>query len=382
MSINMKVGQRYYDIIKHFEGCELTAYWDTYANVWTIGYGHTGADVYEGLTITQERANELLEQDTSRFISHVNKVTNVTLKQYEFDPMVSFAYNGGEGAYNDIVDLINKGDKQGAMVIHGQYIHGDGGVVAPGLVRRRSSEKDCFLNDDLSSIGIDTSPYPDGDGGITPPDPPTPPPDGFFSVKRPFLFNKDDSLFGTRFSYLKNKFKVVKVQGNCYTIIEDGKNKKIRVNKNNLKKWVEIKPPEPPLPSGIGAKIVETAKRCIGLPYEQDPSYNYKSEPLPPYVDCSSLCQWSYWNNGIEISRVTWTQIKEGNEVSLNDLKLADLIFTNFDSQGITQHVYLYSGFRDGQHWCIESPTWGIPCRERAFPLNETGRMVARRIIK
>lgn len=381
MPINMKVGQRFYDIIKHFEGCELTAYWDSIGGVWTIGYGHTGSDVYEGLTITQEQANALLEQDTKRFANHVNSVTNVTLTLYEFDPVVSFTYNAGEGAYNDIVTFINAGDKVGAMNVMKQYCHGNDGSVIEGLVRRRKAESDCFLSDDLSSIGVDTSGYPDHPTNPPdPPDPPTPVPKGFFSVKKPFIYSHEDSLFGTRFSFSKNKFKVIKVQGNCYTIVPDGGTKKIKVNKNNLRKWSDS--PTPPDPTNVQQRIVDMAKRCIGLPYEQDGTYNYKTEPLPPYVDCSSLCQWSYWNCGIEITRVTWTQILEGVEVQLNELQLADLIFTNFSSPTRPEHVYLYSGFYDGEHHCVEASTWGVPCRERIFKLGETGTMIARRIVK
>ena len=53
------------DLIKHFEGCRLTAYPDpgTGGDPWTIGYGHTGPDVYLGVTITQAEADHLLKQD-------------------------------------------------------------------------------------------------------------------------------------------------------------------------------------------------------------------------------------------------------------------------------------------------------------------------------
>ena len=40
--------------IQHFP-----AYWDQYGQVWTIGYGHTGSDVYQGLTITKAKAQSL-----------------------------------------------------------------------------------------------------------------------------------------------------------------------------------------------------------------------------------------------------------------------------------------------------------------------------------
>jgi lysozyme len=49
-------------LLKRHEGLRLTAYRCT-EGVLTIGYGHTGVDVKEGLTITKEHAEELLVKD-------------------------------------------------------------------------------------------------------------------------------------------------------------------------------------------------------------------------------------------------------------------------------------------------------------------------------
>ncbi len=45
-------------LLKKWEGCRLNAYPDPASGgaPWTIGYGHTGAGVVPGLTITQEQA--------------------------------------------------------------------------------------------------------------------------------------------------------------------------------------------------------------------------------------------------------------------------------------------------------------------------------------
>jgi lysozyme len=49
-------------LTEQYEGCRLTAYQDQ-VGVWTIAYGHTGADVTPGLTITQTEAEALLAKD-------------------------------------------------------------------------------------------------------------------------------------------------------------------------------------------------------------------------------------------------------------------------------------------------------------------------------
>lgn len=95
-------------------------------------------------------------------------------------------------------------------------------------------------------------------------------------------------------------------------------------------------------------------------------------------TDCSGLCQWAYNDNGISISRTTYTQITEGIEVVESQLQPADLIFT----RGTTDngHVFLYAGKNaNGEHVCIEAQRTGTNIMERTFTWGSTYR--ARRII-
>jgi lysozyme len=59
---NLSYGKDGMELTERFEGLRLTAYQDQ-AGVWTIGYGHTGPDVYRGLCITQNEACVLLLRD-------------------------------------------------------------------------------------------------------------------------------------------------------------------------------------------------------------------------------------------------------------------------------------------------------------------------------
>ena len=80
------------------EGCRLVAYRDT-RNVLTIGYGHTGPDVHEGLQWTQQDADEQLDHD----IDHVCGQMDVampwwrSLDDIRANVMVKMAYQLGIG---------------------------------------------------------------------------------------------------------------------------------------------------------------------------------------------------------------------------------------------------------------------------------------------
>ena len=129
-------------LIRDFEGCRLTAYPDpgTGGHPWTIGVGHTGADVRPGLTITDARANELLRADVARFESAVNRLAPVTT-QAQFDALVSFAFNVGDGALSGstLLKRHNAGVYSDAAAEFGKWDKAGGRRMA-GLTRRRSAE--------------------------------------------------------------------------------------------------------------------------------------------------------------------------------------------------------------------------------------------------
>src|SRR5690554_4717146 len=87
-------------VLKYFEQCRLKAYWDAHGKVWTIGWGHTGSDVYEGLTISQAQADYLLRMRlASEFVPGVLAVIKRSMAQHELDAMVDLAYNIGVPAF-------------------------------------------------------------------------------------------------------------------------------------------------------------------------------------------------------------------------------------------------------------------------------------------
>ena len=130
--------------------------------------------------------------------------------------------------------------------------------------------------------------------------------------------------------------------------------------------------------SALGQKLVDSARKLIGLPYIFGGNY-------PPLgndagTDCSGLMQWAYNDNGITISRTTYSQIEEGIEVNQSDLKPGDLVFSRFSSPGVPEHVFMFSKYgSDGSLWCVEAQQPGVNILERQFTWSNEMRV--RRLI-
>ena len=138
-------------LIEQWEGCRLEPYQDS-VGVWTQGFGHTGDDVYEGCDpISQQQADQLLAADLGRFETAVNGMVADATQQQQFDAMVSFSYNLGEGALrgSTLLRMHNSGDYDGAAQQFGRWNHAGGRVLA-GLTRRRAGEAAVYATGDYS----------------------------------------------------------------------------------------------------------------------------------------------------------------------------------------------------------------------------------------
>lgn len=137
----MKTSSKGVSLIKSFEGCRLKAY-KCPAGVWTIGYGHTDG-VKEGDIITQEKANEYLRNDLTKYEKAVlNYDAIYHFNQNQFDALVSFTYNCGVG---NLKNLTQNGKRTIAQISGKILLYNKaGGVVLRGLQRRRSAEKELF----------------------------------------------------------------------------------------------------------------------------------------------------------------------------------------------------------------------------------------------
>ena len=159
---DMKASENVKLLIKKYEDCRLTAYKLPGESNWTIGWGHSGPDVYEGMTINQQRADELFDNDIKVFEDSVNGWNDkygLDLNQSQFDALVSITYNFGAywvEAYSGKWRL-SKYVKSGFKDSNGNplpdqeiadafgVLSSANGQILPGLVKRRINEAEIFL---------------------------------------------------------------------------------------------------------------------------------------------------------------------------------------------------------------------------------------------
>lgn len=142
-----KLTQPDIDRIKQFEGLRTKAYKPVPTEkYYTIGYGHYGADVKPAMVITEQRAEELLVKDISKFQSYVNNL-GVCTTYPQFAALVDFSFNLGTSALSTSTLLKKIRAKASETEIRNQFSRWvySGGTKLPGLVKRRQWEADRFF---------------------------------------------------------------------------------------------------------------------------------------------------------------------------------------------------------------------------------------------
>ena len=94
----MEISEAGLDLIKRSEGFKAETYLDV-AGYPTIGYGHKlkpGEQYDRG--ITDATATALLEQDVQAAEEAVGRLVHVAMTQGQFDALVDFVFNLGQGA--------------------------------------------------------------------------------------------------------------------------------------------------------------------------------------------------------------------------------------------------------------------------------------------
>jgi lysozyme len=140
----MVINSKGKELIKKFEGLKLSTYRDI-VGVFTIGYGHTGKDVYVGRRLTEQEADTILDEDLQKFQEGVSQLVKVPLTENQFSALVCFAFNLGLKALgkSTLLSKLNDGDISGASAEIMKW-NKAGGVPVQGLTNRRAAEKALF----------------------------------------------------------------------------------------------------------------------------------------------------------------------------------------------------------------------------------------------
>lgn len=135
-------------LIKSFEGLRLRAYRDA-VGIWTIGFGTTRG-VQPGMTISEDKAIEFLQEDLARFEKAINDSVKTPINDNQFSALASFTYNVGSGAFRSstLLRKLNAGDIRGAADEFPRWNKAGGRPLA-GLTRRRNAERLLFLGEDF-----------------------------------------------------------------------------------------------------------------------------------------------------------------------------------------------------------------------------------------
>lgn len=117
----------------------------------TIGYGHTGPDVFPGMTITEAEADQFLDHDLDRFEAIVDRSVRVKLTDAQFAALVSFCYNVGPGGRkpgdgfttSTLLRVLNAGRYDDVPAQLMRWTSSKNPIHKQGLINRRAAE--CAL---------------------------------------------------------------------------------------------------------------------------------------------------------------------------------------------------------------------------------------------
>jgi lysozyme len=156
----MKTGPEGIALMKRFEGLArvrrdglIEAYPDpgTGGEPWTIGWGSTGEDPFNGGRIrrgtvwTRAQCDQRFEHHLAQFERAVNDAVTVPTSQSQFDALVSLTYNIGPSAFANST-LLRLHNKRQFGEAAAQFLRWNraGGRVMQGLTNRRRAEAELY----------------------------------------------------------------------------------------------------------------------------------------------------------------------------------------------------------------------------------------------
>ena len=145
------------DLVRKFEGLhkvtedgDVRAY-RCPAGKWTIAYGHTRG-VKSGMRASKAECEKLLIEDLHEAGNAVRRYVSVPLSQYQYDALVSFVFNLGEGNFKSstLLKKLNQGlyNEVPAQILRWNKATVEGKLTElAGLTRRRTAEAALFAMD-------------------------------------------------------------------------------------------------------------------------------------------------------------------------------------------------------------------------------------------
>ncbi|EES48291.1 glycoside hydrolase family protein [Clostridium botulinum] len=153
---NSLVSEACINFIKSWEGFFSKPYYDM-VGVLTLGYGMTGDEIKGLSSITESKASKMLKDLINNKYAKIIKKSlddkNISLKQNEFDALVSFAYNCGTSGLLDSTlykNICNRIIDKDTITSNFQAWSNGGGKRIEGLYRRRTKEAAMFLDGDYT----------------------------------------------------------------------------------------------------------------------------------------------------------------------------------------------------------------------------------------
>lgn len=128
-----------------FEGVKHTPYYDV-VGVLTVCYGHTGPDIVEGKTYSENECRELLNEDLSKVKYQIDPLIKSEIPEHTRAALYSFTYNVGVGAFarSTLLKKLNAHDLLGACTELKRWVYA-GGKKWKGLITRREIEREVCL---------------------------------------------------------------------------------------------------------------------------------------------------------------------------------------------------------------------------------------------
>ena len=131
--------------------------------VLTVGYGIVVGDAdgtpwhpdvipnpYAGLRVPKSVVDKLFDEEIERYRNALDRELSnqgVTLKQCQYDAMISFLYNCGPAWADELVNAYKNGGDQGYYDFTIQFVNSNGQYLL-GLERRRNEEYELFTKGD------------------------------------------------------------------------------------------------------------------------------------------------------------------------------------------------------------------------------------------